>query len=82
MVQYHDEGLALYLQMQSGGKYSVKRLTERVLMIDDMELFLMFTLIDGCTPSKDPGKIRWFVDEVNRHIKTPRVYEALELFGI
>jgi hypothetical protein len=90
MVQFHDEGLALYLQWcalddnrKPRHKYSRTRFVERILPIDDIELFLMFTIIDGYTPSKDHAKIRWFVDEVNEHHKkTPNVYSALELFGI
>src|SRR6266851_4454685 len=78
MVQYHDEGLALYMQSMTPlgpkGSYNQRRMRDNILTIKDLELFLMFTIIDGYTPSKEHVKIRWFVDEVNCHIKTPRVY--------
>lgn len=86
MVQYHDEGLALYMQSMTSlgpkAPYNQRRMRDNILTIKDLTLFLFFTIIDGYTPSKDHAKIRWFVDQVNLHVKTPRVYKALEVFGI
>ena len=86
MVQYHDEGLALYMQAMTplGPKapYNQRRMRDNVLTIKNLELFLIFTIIDGYTPSKDHAKIRWFIDEVNKHVQTPRAYKAMEVFGL
>jgi hypothetical protein len=82
MVQFHDEGFALFKQFEAKGKYSRRRLNENVLAIGDIELYLLFTVIDGHTPSKEDGMVRWFVDEVNKHRSTPRVYEAMSALGL
>jgi hypothetical protein len=83
MVQFHDENRALYMQVEDRGKYSQKRLLERVVeRIKDIDLYLIFTIIDGYTPSKEHKMLRWFVDQVNLHRATPRVYEILGVFGI
>ena len=56
--------------------------------IQDLELFLLFNLIDGFTPGKEHSKIRWFADEVNAKLKEAgkppvvRVYTAMEVLGI
>jgi hypothetical protein len=82
MVQFHDEGFALFKQFEESGKYSQRRMTENVLTIRDMDLYLLFTIIDGHTASKDDGRVRWFIDEVNKHRATPRAYQALNVLGI
>jgi hypothetical protein len=83
MVQYHDLGFALWKQFEAKGKYSYDRLESSILSrMQDVELFLLFTIIDGFTPGKDHTKIRWFIDEVNKYRKTPRAYEAMAIFGI
>lgn len=82
MVQYHDENFALWRQFQANGRYNKERFEKLIVLIEDMTLFLLFTVLDGYTPSKDHDRIRWFVHEVNRFVNTPRVYEAMELFGI
>jgi len=86
MVQAHDENLALWQRFKLKGSYPEERLKERVLdKIKDIELLLLFQIIDSSTPGKTDMKVmpRWFVDEVNKHnIYTPRVYSVLELFGL
>lgn len=82
MVQYHDENFALWKQVEAKGRYNKARFEKLIVLITDMTLFLFFTIIDGYTPSKQHERIRWFVDEVNKVVNTPRVYEALEEFGI
>ena len=89
MVQWHDENFALWKKMKRNGDYPHDRFQGRVLSIRDIELFLMFTILDGYTPAKmaladqeKPEKLRWFVDEVNRHRPVPRAYQALTVFGL
>jgi len=91
MVQWHDENFALWKQMKKTGDYDHERLLKRVVEgIHDIELFLMFTLIDGHTQSKmaladqeKPEKIRWFYEQVASYRGTmPRFEMAMEMFGL
>ena len=85
IVQAHDENLALWLQFKAKGTYSEERFRERVIdKINDIELLLLFQLLDGFTPGKTDYRqmLRWFVNQVNKYKSTPRVYHALELFGL
>jgi hypothetical protein len=89
MVQWHDENFALWKQARCKGEYDQERLKSRVLAIRDIELFLIFTILDGFTASKmslaaeeEPEKLRWFVNQVNRFRPVPLAYRVLEVFGI
>lgn len=84
MTKYHDEGHAIWKQFEAKGRYNVERLRKNVVDgITDIGLFLIFTLIDGYTPSKDHSRIRWFVDEVTKYRGVPIAVDlALGLFGI
>jgi Holliday junction resolvasome RuvABC ATP-dependent DNA helicase subunit len=94
IVQAHDENLALWLKFKTNGKVNsgvalhssiTSRLEDRVInKIKDIELLLLFQIIDGATEGKTDMKemLRWFVDEVNKYRPTQRVYKALELFGL
>ena len=44
-------------------------------MIQDWDLFLVFTFLDGATAGKDWSKLTWFLEEVNRR-KSLRVKAA------
>jgi hypothetical protein len=81
MVQYHDENWAIWKGFEEKGRVKQSRLNN-VLSIKDMDVFLFFTIIDAYTPSKEYKKLRWFVDIVNEHRPVPRVYKALERFGL
>lgn len=84
MTKYHDEGYAIWKQFDSKGRYNVERFRKNVVDgIVAIDLFLVFTLIDGFTPSKDHGKIRWFAEEVHkfRHIEV-RTWEIFAVFGV
>jgi hypothetical protein len=85
MIQYHDEGYALWKQQESRGKYSAPRFQKVVRLIWDVELYLLFTVLDGYTPSKEPERIRWYVLEVENEVgrgKLEKVFEAMKLFGV
>lgn len=84
IVQYHDEGHAIWKKMQATGRIDEKRLKERVFQkIKNMDLYLIFTVVDGFTESKMKDRSpRWFVDLVNRYLETPRVYRVLDFLGI
>lgn len=86
MVQWHDENFSLWKQLKRTGKYNEFRLQTRVIDgIEDVDLYGIFTVIDGCTESKlalageeKPDKLRWFLDQVNLWKPTPHAYKALE----
>jgi hypothetical protein len=89
MVQYHDEGYALWKQFEAKGACNSQRLDKVLRSIKDLDLFLLFTLIDGYTPSKEHSRIRWFADVVAGYLAElkdkrtlPKTSEALVLFGI
>jgi hypothetical protein len=70
MVQYHDEGYALWQQVQRDGSYHEKRMQSLLNTIKDWELFLKFSIVDACTKGKGREPINWFIAEVGRRIKT------------
>jgi predicted TIM-barrel fold metal-dependent hydrolase len=41
-----------------------KKLLHALMSVEDLDLFLLFAIIDACTPSKGRQMIRWFVEEV------------------
>jgi hypothetical protein len=70
MVQYHDEGHALWRQFAGRGVCNNERFARLLASIRDWDLFLWFNIIDNCTESKEQESLRWFIEEVNRHITT------------
>jgi hypothetical protein len=70
MVQYHDEGHALWRQFSEKGTYNQERFSKLLSLIQDWNLFLWFAILDGCTEGKERDSLRWFVEEVNKHIQT------------
>lgn len=61
MIQYHDLGYAIYRNFQSTGRINQKRLEDGLNKIKDKNLFLLFCIIDSCTPSKGREMITWFI---------------------
>jgi len=70
MLQFHDVNFALWKQFAATGSYDVQRFENLLEIIQDWNLFLMFIIIDGSTPGKDPQKIRWFFNEVSKYKNT------------
>lgn len=70
MVQYHDEGYALWQQFFERGKYNHDRFAQLLASIKDWNLFLWFNIIDSCTEGKNREPIVWFIEEVNQCIET------------
>lgn len=81
MTQFHDEGYGLYRRYEKKGICGVPE-SRFIGQVKDLELFLFFVILDGYTPSKDPKKLRWVVDEVNKLRPVPRVCEAMGVFGL
>ena len=70
MIQFHDEGHALWRQREYKGVYSAERFQELLTTVKDWDLFFLFNIIDGCTEGKDREKVIWFVTEVKKHRDT------------
>lgn len=75
MIQFHDENFALWKQFAATGSYDAQRFESLLRTIQDWDLFLMFTIIDGSTKGKDPTKIGWFINEVRKY-KSTRIDES------
>lgn len=59
MVQFHDEPFALWRQARNRGNCNQRRLNSLIATINDWNLFLMFTAIDGVTDGKSPEPLYW-----------------------
>jgi hypothetical protein len=64
MVQYHDEPYALWRQVASKGKFNQERLVALFAEIRDWNLFLAFSIVDGCTGGKGREPLRWLFEQV------------------
>jgi hypothetical protein len=70
VVQYHDEPFALWRQFACRGKVNHERLNTLLSNIRDWNLFLAFTIVDGCTEGKDRDKLRWFFQQVGGDVES------------
>jgi hypothetical protein len=79
IIQYHDENYTLWKQFISTGHYDKKWLRYLLDTIQDWDLFLIFTIIDGCTKGKDIEKLAWFINQVKQHrqIKVDEAWASL-----
>ena len=60
MLPFHDVNFACRRQFEAKGYYDVERFENLPETIQDLNLFLMFIIIDGSTPGKDPQKLAGF----------------------
>lgn len=72
MIQYHDVNYELWKEYLKNGQYDRDRFLDLLRAIKDWDIFLSFTIIDGCTKGKDYGKLSWFINEVKKY-KTTKV---------
>ena len=70
MVQYHDEPFALLRHLRRSGDYRQERMQALWETIGNWDLFLAFTLIDGCTAGKSREPLQWFFGEIAGHIES------------
>jgi hypothetical protein len=70
MVQYHDEPFALWKQFETKGKYNRNRLAALLKTIKDWNLFLVFSIVDGCTEGKSREPLRWLFKEVSGKVES------------
>ena len=69
-VQYHDEPLALWRQFASKGKVNAERLSRLLTTIRDWNLFLAFSIVDGCTDGKEREPLRWLFRQLVGKVET------------
>lgn len=70
ILQFHDENYTLWKQFKRSGQYDRKWFETLLDTIQDWDLFLAFTLIDGHTQGKDIEKLAWFIQLVNGYKQT------------
>jgi hypothetical protein len=70
MVQFHDEPFALWRQVQSKGTYNQHRMDSLIVNIRDWNLFLAFSIIDGCTPGKSRQPLEWLFAELKGKVES------------
>ena len=78
MIQFHDEGFAIYRQFKKKGTYKKERFDNLIANIKDWRIFIMFNIIDNCTEGKSREPLKWFIDEIARKIDVP----TKELFSL
>lgn len=82
MVQNHDVPFALWRQFKQRGQFNAGRLQHLLDAIADWDTFVAFLIIDGCTGSKSPEPVRWFLTLLAGHIPTRWKVEDLHDFGV
>lgn len=75
ILQHHDENYTLWKQFKNNGQYDDKWFQYLLSTIQDWDLFLVFTIIDGHTVGKELEKLAWFIGEV-RKFKQTKVDES------
>ncbi len=66
MVQYHDEGYALWKQYSNKGRYDFERFVSLANKIENWRLFLIFNIIDNTTVGKSNESLLWFFTEFHQ----------------
>lgn len=69
MLQYHDQNYELWKEYLQTGFYDAEKFKVLLDKIQNWDLFLLFTIIDGSTKGKEYAKLGWFIDEVGKHKK-------------
>ena len=75
IIQFHDQNYFLWKDFLQTGSYDIETFHILLHTIQNWDLFLMFTIIDGHTKGKDYSKLIWFINEVRKH-KTTIVDES------
>jgi hypothetical protein len=70
IIQYHDENYTLWKQLKRTGRYDTEWFHYLLDTIQDWDLYLIFTIIDGNTQGKDIEKLAWFINQVRKHKQT------------
>ena len=70
MVQYHDEPFALWRQFKLKGRLNEERLATLLSSIRDWNLFLAFSIVDGCTQGKQRDSLQWLFRLVGERVES------------
>jgi len=70
IIQYHDENYTLWKQYKTHGHYDEQWLRHLLDTIQDWDLYLTFTIIDGNTKGKDLEKLTWFINQIRQYRQT------------
>lgn len=70
MIQFHDQNYYLWVDHIENDSYDSEVFQHLIHTVQDWDLFLMFTIIDGRTRGKDISKLVWFIKEVNKYMPT------------
>ena len=70
MVQYHDEGYALFRKYEKTGTMPEQRFSKLIETIQDWRVFLVFSIADNCTSGKGREPLQWFLKNVKEKINT------------
>lgn len=72
IVQQHDLAYAVYRNYKDSKRHTVnyERLEKGLSKIKDLNLYLLFCIIDSCTKSKGREMITWFVKYVHEKYNT------------
>ena len=70
ILQFHDYNYSMWLEYSKKGSYDKASFQKLIHTIQDWDLFLMFTIIDGRTKGKEISKLSWFIDEVKKYTST------------
>ncbi len=79
ITHYHDDGYILY-QYYRRSQAMRPRLIKLLTAVQDVELFLLFFLIDSCIDGKHREPVEWFLYAVSQeHPLTERIQQARKL---
>lgn len=79
ITQYHDDGYILY-QYYRRSDGMRPRLLKLLLAVQDVDLFVLFFLIDSCTFGKRREPVEWFLYAVAQENPLPlRIHQARKL---
>jgi hypothetical protein len=70
IIQFHDFNYSMWLDYSRKGSYNKAAFQRLIDTIQNWDLFLLFTIIDGRTRGKEISKLVWFIDEVKKHKQT------------
>jgi hypothetical protein len=79
ITQLHDDGYHLYTYYRGAPDLS-HRIRDVLNQVQDVELFLLFNLVDNCLPGKRPQPVDWLVERVGMlHPLSERIAYCLTL---
>jgi hypothetical protein len=79
ITQFHDDGYTMYQYYKRVDSYG-PRLRKLLAEVGDVELFMLFFLIDSCTAGKRREPVEWWLHVVDQeHPLPPRIQAAFKV---